>query len=331
MQMRRILLQATLVLAISALGMSCKEDAAGTQDEYLPEGKRLLTGRVKDSRGVPIAEAEVMVTREEVEPGGAVLVERARTEKFGAFRLYLDEPACRYIKITHPSFWESGWKPLDRDESGDYQPVEIRLVMSGALDGAITSRGQPLIEEEVRISCGDKFDLVTMTGSEGQYRFASLPPGPCSIELFRDNFGVTVETEIGERCNTRKNIELGRLSSVRGFVTGWKPENTVLVTVLIGPGRGRAGNDGAYSIHNLPSGTHDVEVETWVPQGSLCGRSEIVYSGTIEVPPSSEISKDIVLKPPNSRELPEEVRERNKLLLHGKCGRPGRPPCPKRK
>ncbi len=182
------------------------KDAAPAANLYWPEGATVV-GRVLDHRGIPIANAEVLLLGQEriivdadrrnwfvLEGEKNPSPPSTRTDKFGAFTITIKSGTADRLAVIaeDPLFWV-----VSRDGLKQADNVDIRLPAAGSLaiqcDLPGKSPKQPVMIESRKLNGIAwntdflRFHFSTFSlANPGETVFEHLPPGQYSVQRFQE-------------------------------------------------------------------------------------------------------------------------------------------------
>ena len=181
-------------------GVNPSPQFLATAEENKTE-KRTYSGRIVNSNGVPVVDAEI---RYAVNWQSTQLVARTATD--GAFRFEMPRPDLRKldgrlnILITHADF-ANHWRKLPLENTTD---IEIQLDAPGIISGRVlNSTGEPILDAEVRIQflmSGDRtsphredYSMLDIfrrmspaeTDEDGEFVFRNLPQSAVTMLYIR--------------------------------------------------------------------------------------------------------------------------------------------------
>ncbi len=245
------------------------------------EGEKLVySGRVVDSGGAPVADAEVFYSMR-LKPSKSV----TRTGADGAFSFEFlrPEPKKRdrvHIIAMHPNH-AIGWQELQPESTSD---VEIQLGAPAIISGKILNEaGEPIENAEARIQYLVTVDLTTgehgvglgidampispaKTNADGEFVLRGLPLG-ATTNLVTQGPGYAMELHFSVAVGTMGlEFRLKREGRVEGNLsfagTGEPVKNAAVLLEGIHPtdGWGRTNTDanGKYLLKNIAPGTYNL-------------------------------------------------------------------------
>ena len=163
-----------------------------------------IGGRVVDSAGVPIADAELELTWTEHLSGLDVATYRPgqktrRSNVEGRFAFFGLRPGPAKLIAWAPGFQESEPRILELvpvEESAPPQEVVITLERGALLRGVVRTATRPL--DGVRLSAGRS---GAFSDAEGRYRLDGVAPGAVRVEAHHPHYGTRsreIEVRMGE-------------------------------------------------------------------------------------------------------------------------------------
>jgi protocatechuate 3,4-dioxygenase beta subunit len=261
----------------------------------------ILTGRVVDVRGRPIAKAVVnaMKTRDLMfGPSwlGTVRtvtqaespLEQVETDEAGRFEL-THLAAGRYnLRASAPRFAPGFVSDVLADPGPQREPIEIVLGPGAVLEGIVVDgESNPIEGAEVALdelmSFMDAFQgrQATLTDATGRFVFPSVAGGRYILATRAEGHPLTIRAPLTIPHRGKLTIRLAGSATLRGKIKDQSGEGIpgaqVLAWVGFGAELAETGPDGAYSIENLPTGPlmfMSVTKEGYAahPEGPIGGR-----------------------------------------------------------
>lgn len=242
------------------------------------EAASTVSGRVRDSRGEPVADARVDLRRmRTVEMGNMVMqtigIEQATSDASGRFVFRDQEPGEIALIASAPGFQQAERADLEIPPGKDLEDVVFELVAGAILEGRVlTPDGRPAIGASVGPvgEGGDGLPGMSFgddgaTDGNGYYRLENLKPGRVSIQATHDDHPRTVrDLDLREGINGL-DLRFSGGHAVRGRVvdeTG-KPVPAAGVR-LAAPGRfwggpeAVAGPDGRFELTGVEDGAYEL-------------------------------------------------------------------------
>jgi RNA polymerase sigma factor (sigma-70 family) len=225
-------------------------DGPMVQDVVLiPEAT--LAGIVEDPDGAPVAGAWVAIIPDDfgAERGAAVY---ALSGPDGRFEVSAASAGRNLVTAVAP-----GWitpRPIEAVAvAGEVGELRVRVAPAGRIDGVVVDpRGQPVGGVGVGIRIGNKGqgDVQAVTGADGRFRIAEVPPGEISLHVERHT--VTAPRGVVIDGAEEVRLEVAALATVRGrVVRGGAPVAGALVEC---PEQPRTDAGGRFTCAGLPPG-----------------------------------------------------------------------------
>ncbi len=260
----------------SALATDVNDGQAPTQITIALEPASVLHGTVTRAEGTPVANASVFL--------GAV-PERSRrdvsalaqTDATGQFTVDSLSGDSVVLVAWHAQYGYG--KASTPGAAGGSDVVKIVLEQSGALEGFITSDGEPVVGHGVMaltmpevIAPGERFTGPLATGSaetddEGKFRFADLPTGNVQITCNweRRNRSVNLEVVPGETATAAIDFPPGS-ATLEGHIRPEEgaPAEVATLSLMLSSPLGdesfhvESDPEGNYQIDALPAGFYEV-------------------------------------------------------------------------
>ncbi len=220
------------LLGVSAQGFVAREGievdlprpaAAGELRLELDRGA-LLQGRVSTTAGDPVPAVHVAL-------GGA----SASTDDDGLYWLEGAKLGRQEVLFFHPS---RGRIQKDFDIQPGVNMLDISLDPGVEVTGrAVDDRGRPLSGARIELASWDRFELRRLqdvTGEDGRFRLAPVPPGRYRLSAAAEGFA---DTELPQPVTVAAepppplDIALSRGATVSGRILGLSPEDLAQVEV----------------------------------------------------------------------------------------------------
>jgi protocatechuate 3,4-dioxygenase beta subunit len=179
-----------------------------------PVHDRVLKVRVVSGRGLPVADAEVWVTNDDLDL-------RLRSDDAGRVDLPTDDPSVIWVAAR-----KEGFRMAEATVFGGVHECEVVLVAAPPLRGRVVRASDGSGIAGARIWIADRvgeldLDEPQSADAEGRFAFAGVPSGTFySLGVAADGFGNAFVT--GHAGDTREElaITLGRGPAIRGVVRG---------------------------------------------------------------------------------------------------------------
>ncbi|MES1244829.1 MAG: carboxypeptidase regulatory-like domain-containing protein [Acidobacteriota bacterium] len=203
-----------------------EEETAGFQIRLRPATR--IAGRVVDARGEPVEGAQVRAYLSGISRGCAIYVEAAcpgpadsragDTDADGRFAFESLEPG--WYEVSLPNDLSLVERRLG--EAGK-SAGEIAFVLPEPLvplEGRVVDAdGAPVAGARVSVS-GDRPDTEVRTGTDGNYRFPRVLPGPQRLEVRHEDFGSFADRVQVAGPRTRFDVRMARATIVQGRILG---------------------------------------------------------------------------------------------------------------
>ncbi len=254
-----------------------------------------LRGRVYDEiSGVGIASASIGFRESHVGrfEGNWRMRVHVTSEKNGSFVLEGAPPGRITLAISAQDY---AGRELDVVVGEETSPLEIGLSAGGTIAGHLTAADglTPVAGAVGLFHLDEGFGGTSRTGEAGEFSFQHLAAG--RYHLTGQAQGATVAREIVLASNERIEgivLALGAGRSIRGVVTGLRPEELKRVNISLrrdgdaGGSFGDVGIDdgGAYALHGVPPGRVQVVADVTM-------RRQL--SRTIEMPADADITVNL--------------------------------------
>ena len=232
-----------------------------------------VRGRVVDGSGAPAAGVEVRLTADSSQSGQ---IRRVATDAGGAFEL-AGLPRRLIYAIAASDGAASKLTSIDLAGPAP-APIVLTLEHAAALAGVVvTSAGTPVPEARVHAEASrSESDLrgvedrlrgaaTAITGTDGRFRIAGLPPGAYLVRAIRPGSSSTLlRARLGTpaQTGTEARIIVDDLSSITGIVAypGGKPVTRFSIQLGTAPPRWLTPTDGAFRIEEVPAGKQFVRI-----------------------------------------------------------------------
>jgi len=271
-----------------------------------------LHGRVVDTGGRPIPDAEVLVRDVDfgLDNGGQYPRERStRAGPEGAFRVADLRAQCYDVDARAEGYMES----TEWYDTTDAKPIEVVLSRPAAIEGGV--RGPAPARLGLRrpsdapefLSCSPyiSHSLQQQTSSDGSFRLGPIPPGRWIVQAKADGMAMEESGELEVREGEVLRgvaLTLARGGNIRGTIrcerTG-RPSGNARISEIRD---GRAGSDyadgsGRFELRDLAPGRHALR---------FCDRGLATVETTVDVPEGGLVERDILL--PEGTRLKVTVR-----------------------
>jgi hypothetical protein len=290
------------------------QPGATTPDLVVPlrRGHR-VQGRVYDeATGIGIAAASITFRETQTDrwaPNWRIRDALAvRTQKNGSFTLEGVPPGRITLGAYAQGYAGRDVEILVGDETA---PAEIALFVGGSISGRLTAADgvTPIAGSAGLFSIDEKSGATGRTNENGEFSYENLPAGRYKVTGRAE--GMTAEREITLAANERVEgivLALGGGHSIRGVVTGVRPENLERIRISWHKDSGSDspkgyGVDarGAYELRGVPPGPVSMSVE--IPNDRGLFR-------TVEMPPDRDLTVNF--------EFPRGVRLSGRVTHRGK-------------
>src|SRR5262245_2478236 len=200
--MRRMKALSLILLCAAAVRVAIAQAGAKEKAEAAPQARRdgVITGRVVNDAGRPIAGAPILVIRAGVKFTSGVQTSTADDE--GNFKATGLGPGSYMISTNVPGYVVAR-TDSDRDYHRPGENVTINLVKGGVITGRVTdSYGEPMVGVRAQaikvreLEGGQKYstDLRGMNGGltddRGVYRIYGMEPGVYVVGVSNDQWGM---------------------------------------------------------------------------------------------------------------------------------------------
>ncbi len=164
--------------------------ASAQTNEPASEGA-VVEGIVRNQSGTPVAGATIHIAEKPTQDTVLGKPPVARTGTDGRFRVTHVNPEVRTVFADHPDY-APGWSGIKPNSDATVQ-VEILLTQGGAIEGVVTSGGEPQANAFVGAWL-DASGENAQTDEEGRYRIERVPMGEWIVVLIlKDTDGVQRE------------------------------------------------------------------------------------------------------------------------------------------
>jgi hypothetical protein len=281
--------------AFQLSGLVVKHGAATAEIVMPLQRGYAVTGRVYDeASGVGIASARIDFRERHVGrfEGDFRSRPHATSQKDGSFVLEGLPPGAVTLSVYSQNYAE---RELEIVVDKTLPPLDIALSSGAMLAGRLTDAdGVTPVVGAVGIYDLDRgFGGTIRTGEGGEFFFPNLPAG--HYRMTGQAQGMTVTRELVLRGNERIEgivLALYRGHSIRGVVTGLRPEEKKLVTIswrrgadlAIHPTEMPIDESGAYELHGVPPGRLQVVAEVSM-------RRKVAR--TVDMPSDSDITVNL--------------------------------------
>lgn len=253
-----------------------------------------ITGRVSDDTGAPVAEARVIVMRDEREMQRSSMrvgPSTAETDAEGNFTVTGLTPGETNVVVR-----KQGYVLVQK--TVDVEPVtRVDLVMSRGITvtGVVTIGGRPVPGMQVGASTAavGADHQSAMTDATGRYTMSGLIPARYTFSAVQENRHAEVrDVDVTKRREVNIELERDQRASVYGTVTGIPrlPGKSVRRVVFVAGGdrgaEGQIDNAGNYRIEDAPAGAVEVVAHFETPEvtlSSLRKRVELAPGETARV------------------------------------------------
>jgi hypothetical protein len=322
--------------AASELQLEVEEQSGSVAFDLEVGPPAVVTGRVADAKGTPIAGArltanQVELVAERLRQAGSALIDRdlrkfgdqltrsagggpelllAVTAEDGTFRIAGLRPGAVDLRIARTGFG-SRRLGVDVPPCGETHTLQIELPSACRIAGLVRRGGRGLAGVQVGVVV-DGLAVSAVTGIDGRYALVDLPPGAYRVRARYSTFP-TVSAPSAARIapDAPATVDLefppGRL--IRGTVTGSEGQPVEGVMVIV---RGEPGNpvltdsNGAFV---LEAPSRDVELQ--VVYGNRGVRRSVAV-------PATELRADVPIDtPPNCTVVARVLGLPGKLPLPG--------------
>lgn len=275
-----------------------------------------ISGRVSDERGVPVADAQVMVigdlermrrrTAPRVGPG------QARTAADGTFTISGVEPGEAQLSV-HAAGYVPFRKTLEAE--GTAMSVDARLSRGLSISGIVTRGGKPVADAQVSAATaavgGQHQGAVS--GEDGRFVLSGLVPSRYTISAYyEDEHAEVRDVDPAERKEVTITLDPKPRGVIFGTVTGMPPSlgrhtrKAVIVHGSDGGTEAPIDELGNYRVDNAPLGS--VQVSAFVESAGRDARSSVRRQ--VEVLAGQPVRVDL--------ELSGDVRVSGRVTHEGK-------------
>ncbi|MCC6488699.1 MAG: sigma-70 family RNA polymerase sigma factor, partial [Candidatus Hydrogenedentes bacterium] len=164
----------------SALGTALGSAQASTHAEKPVDEGAVVEGIVRNQSGAPVAGAAIHIAEQPTQDDVLSRPAVTHTGTDGRFRATHVNPEVYTVFADHPDY-APGWTGM-KPSAAATEHVEIVLTQGGAIEGVVTSGGEPQAGAIVGAWL-DASGQNSLTDAEGRYRIARVPTGEWVLGL----------------------------------------------------------------------------------------------------------------------------------------------------